>query len=168
MNLRRWQMVNCVVRWRPSGGRGEYEVVPSQALAGRRVILRIDTLGVDIPAEVTGTISQGKPRLRKDQPNNRSKLHLVPLVMAIARLPDPAREDKTGTVDWPLENKSFVVSHMKFEIVSHDESSAVLRPVSAQVLHSNNVFDCSAAPQSWLLRGVKTAGRKRRPLALHL
>ncbi|MCH8275634.1 MAG: HNH endonuclease [Armatimonadetes bacterium] len=110
-------------------------------MVNRRVTLRVDQLGVDIPAEITGTISQGKPRLRKDQPNNRSKLHLVPLVMAIARLPDPTREDKTGTVEWPLENKSFVVSHMKFEIVSDDGSSAVLRPLSARILHSDNAFD---------------------------
>src|SRR5690349_21031078 len=91
---------SCTVRWRPSGGRGEYEVVPAQALVGREILIRIPELNVTIPTETTGTISQGKPRLRKRDSNNRSKLHLVPLVMAIARLPDPAREDKTGSVAW--------------------------------------------------------------------
>lgn len=134
-------MADCTVRWRPSGGRGEYEVVPSHALVDRRIILRVDALGADVPAEITGTISQGKPRLRKDQPNNRSKLHLVPLVMAIGRLPDPAREDKIGTVGWPLESKAFIVSHMQFEIVSDDGKNAILRPLNARILHSEKAID---------------------------
>ena len=134
-------MVKCVIRWRPSGGRGEYEFVPSGVLVGRGVTIRIDQFGVDIPSETVGTVSQGKPRLRKLEPNNRKKLHLVPLVMAIARLPDPAREDKAGTVTWPLENKEFVVSHMLFDVVEDDGSVAVLKPLEARILHSAHVID---------------------------
>lgn len=131
----------CTVRWRPSGGRGEYEVVPSQALVGRDISLRIPQLGITIPTETTGTISQGKPRLRKKDSNNRSKLHLVPLVMAAARLPDPAREDKTGKAVWPLENKGFLVSHMDFQIAESDVKRVVLVPIAARILHSDESID---------------------------
>ena len=110
-------------------------------MVGRRVTLRLDAPGLNIPAEIVGTISQGKPRLRKDEPHNRTKLHLVPLVMAIARLPDPAREDRAGTAKWPLENKNFTVSRMKFDVVSDDGAMAVLRPLSARILHSGKLLD---------------------------
>src|ERR1700694_1724599 len=110
-------MASCVVRWRPSGGRGEYEFVPSTALAGKSIVLRIPELSIDIPTDVVGTISQGKPRLRKKHPNDRTRLHLVPLVMAVAQVPSPARKDKLGTVQWPLEHKHFIVSQMDFDIV---------------------------------------------------
>jgi hypothetical protein len=96
---------------------------------------------LDIPAEATGTISQGKPRLRKDEPNNRAKLHLVPLVMALARLPDPAREDKGDAVSWPLKNKGFIVSEMEFDVLSDDGTTVTLAPLSAHILHSDRVFD---------------------------
>ncbi len=134
-------MTKCVVRWRPSGGRGEWEAVPAQALVGRQIVVRMERLGAEIPAEVAGTVSQGKPRLRKLEPNNRNKLHLIPLVMALARLPDPAREDTSGTVIWPLRNKGFIVSEMEFEIISDDGASVVLKPLTAKILHSNRTFD---------------------------
>lgn len=127
--------------WRPSGGRGEYEFVPSTSLVGRRVTIRIPELSVQIDSEVTGTISQGKPRLRKDEPNNRQKLHLVPLVMAAARLPDPAREDKLGKVSWPLENKAFIVSEMDFSIAHDDGTTTILEPLAVHILHSSQVID---------------------------
>ena len=130
----------CTVRWRPSGGRGEYEVVPAGALTDQRISLLIPSLEVVIPTEITGTISQGKPRLRKDEPNNRSKLHLVPLVMAVARLPDPARQDKTHKATWPLENKGFLISHMDFEIVKQSAGTVVLKPLSARILHSDETI----------------------------
>lgn len=131
----------CTVRWRPSGGRGEYEFVPAESLVGRRITVQLPSFGTEIPAEVTGTVSQGKPRLRKDDGNDRSKLHLVPLVMAAARLPDPAREDKTGKASWPLENKGFLISHMDFEIVARTANTATLRPMTARILHSDEAID---------------------------
>lgn len=134
-------MAKCAVRWRPSGGRGEYEFVPSESLVDRRVEVLFDPLKVQIDSEVTGTISQGKPRLRKKEPNNRNKLHLVPLVMAVAQLPDPAREDVTGKVEWPLADKSFIVSEMEFDVVSDNGSVAVLAPLRAHILHSDKVID---------------------------
>lgn len=133
-------MKTCEVHWRSSGGRGEFEYLPSTSLTGREVVLRLDQFGVDMPAEVFGQTGarQGKPRLRKFDKNNRKKLHLISLVMAIARLPDPAREDKTGAVSWPLEDKNFVVSGTKFEIVDDDGKTAVLRPLNAVIKHAED------------------------------
>ena len=107
----------------------------------RRIALAFPALNAEIEADITGTVSQGKPRLRKDEPSNRKKLHLVSLVMAVARLPDPAREDKTHKAVWPLENKGFLISHMEFEIVQRTADNATLRPLSARILHSDETID---------------------------
>lgn len=131
----------CSIRWRPSGGRGEFEVTPTQRLADKRIFVRVPALNIDIDSETHATISQGKPRLRKYSANDRSKLHLVQLVMALARLPDPAREDKTGTVSWPLEGKQFVIASMDFDIVEETTETVVLEPLNAKVLHSPQVID---------------------------
>ena len=90
-----------------------------------------------MPAEVRGVHAQGKPRLRKNDSNNRSKLHLPQLVMAIAGLPEPGREDKGGPVQFPLENKQFVMDEMDFDIVEDDSMSVVLAPLRVSVLHSD-------------------------------
>lgn len=134
-------MARCSVRWRPSGGRGEFEFVPAAALLDRRIRVVADQLRADIDSEVYGAKMQGKPRLRKVHSNDRSKMHLVQLVMAMARLPEPAREDKTGTVDWPLEDGKFVVSSMDFQIVSDDAAMVTLRPLYADILHSDTKLD---------------------------
>jgi 5-methylcytosine-specific restriction protein A len=113
-------------------------------LEGRRIFVRIPQLLAEIDAEITALIRNGKPRLRKDDSNNRHKLHLVPLVMAAARLPYPAREDRLGTVQWPLEHRSFIVSEMEFELVSSDRQRAVLVPLTAHILHSDRTIDLQA------------------------
>ena len=122
-------MATCDVHWRPSGGRGEFEFVPADTLDGRSINVWFEPLGVMIPAEVMGLKVQGKPRLRKFDKHNRNKLHLPQLVMAVARLPEPAREDKTHTVVFPLENKSFVMDIMRFDIMDNDGNTVVLAPV---------------------------------------
>lgn len=136
-------MAICTVRWRSSGGRGEYEAVQSTALLGREIYVRIPSVGVDVPSEVRVKVSagQGKPRLRKNDSNDRSKLHLVPLVMALARLPDPAREDKHKGSVWPLEEKNFIVSSMDFEVIASDSNKVVLQPTVAHILHSDQVIN---------------------------
>ena len=130
-------MTTCSVRWRPSGGRGEFEFVPADSLVDREIHVDFEALKLQIPAEVTGVHAQGKPRLRKRESNNRRKLHLPQLVMAIAGLPEPARSDKGGSVQFPLENKQFVMDEMDFEIVDDDGMSVVLAPLRVSVLHSN-------------------------------
>lgn len=99
-------MAKCSVRWRPSGGRGEFEFVPADSLVGRNISVDFGALKVRVNAEVEGLHVQGKARLRKFEKNNRSKLHLPQLVMAVACLPEPAREDKGGSVLFPLETSS--------------------------------------------------------------
>ena len=84
-------MTTCEVHWRPSGGRGEFEFVPADSLMDRAIVVDFDHLNIRIDAEVSGRSAQGKPRLRKQEPNNRRKLHLPQLVMAVAALPEPAR-----------------------------------------------------------------------------
>lgn len=132
-------MTDCAVRWRPSGGRGEYEFVPAGALEDREVLVSFEPLGVTIPAEVRGVNapSQGKPRLRKFDKNDRSKLHLPPLVVAVARLPAPRREDLTHQATFPLENKGYVLDEMEFEIAEDDGDRVTLVPLRMKILNSD-------------------------------
>lgn len=129
-------MATCTVRWRPSGGRGEFEFVPADSLEDRVINIFVEPLSLTIPAEVMGVRAQGKPRLRKADRNNRRKLHLPQLVMAVARLPEPAREDVTHEVIFPLENKSFIMDSMDFDIIEDDSITATLAPLRVSVLHS--------------------------------
>ena len=130
-------MTTCSVRWRPSGGRGEFEFVPADSLLNRKISVDFEALNLQMPAEVSGVHAQGKPRLRKHESNNRRKLHLPQLVMAVAGLPEPARQDKGHPVQFPLENKRFVMDEMDFDIVEDDGMSVVLAPLRVSVLHSD-------------------------------
>ncbi len=130
-------MTTCSVRWRPSGGRGEFEFVPADSLLDREIRVDFEALNLQIPAEVSGVHAQGKPRLRKHESNNRNKLHLPQLVMAVAGLPEPARQDKGYPVQFPLENKRFVMDKMDFDIVEDDGMTVVLVPLRVSVLHSD-------------------------------
>ena len=130
-------MDTCSVRWRPGGGRGEFEFVPADSLLNRNITVDVQALGVRIPAEVRGVRAQGKPRLRKFDRNNSKKLHLPQLVMAVAGLPEPARSDRSGSVEFPLENKAFMVSAVEFDVVDKGESTIVLAPSRVSILHSD-------------------------------
>jgi hypothetical protein len=100
-----------------------------------------EPLDLTIPAEVMGVRAQGKPRLRKADSNNRQKLHLPRLVMAVARLPEPARQDKSPTVSFPLENRGFAMGDMDFDIFTDDGMTATLAPLRVSVLHTEVVID---------------------------
>lgn len=130
-------MTTCAVRWRPSGGRGEFEYVPADALLDREIVVDFGPLGVRIKAEVRGVQAQGKPRLRKFDKHNRKKFHLPQLVMAVAALPEPARSDLHHGVTFPLENKSFVMDEMDFDVIEDDGLTIVLEPLRVSVLHTN-------------------------------
>lgn len=130
-------MATCEVRWRPSGGRGEFEFVPADTLQDRTINVLFEPLDLLIPAEVVGRNVQGKPRLRKIEKNNRKKFHLPQLVMAVARLPEPAREDKAHAAPlFPLENKSFVMDSMCFDIITDDGITATLAPLWVTILNA--------------------------------
>ena len=134
-------MATCSVRWRSSGGRGEFEYVPADSLENRKLELFFEPLDLTIPAEVEAVKAQGKPRLRKLEKNNRKKFHLPQLVMAVARLPEPAREMTVETVSFPLENKSFVMDAMDFDIVADDGTIATLAPLRVSIRNSNFQID---------------------------
>lgn len=129
-------MTTCEVHWRPSGGRGEFEFVPADSLMDRDVHVDFDQFGIRIDSEVSGRLAQGKPRLRKREANNRRKLHLPQLVMAVAALPEPARSDQHA-LSFPLENKAFVIDQMDFDVIEDDGMTAVLAPLRVSVLHSD-------------------------------
>lgn len=129
-------MTTCEIHWRPSGGRGEFEFVPADSLVDRDVHVDFDHLGIRINAEVSGRLAQGKPRLRKREANNRRKLHLPQLVMAVAALPEPARSDQHALA-FPLENKAFVIDQMDFDVIEDDGITAVLAPLRVSILHSD-------------------------------
>lgn len=125
------------VRWRPSGGRGEFEFVPAHSLEERDISVDFGALNILMKAEVLGRHLQGKPRLRKHERNNRSKLHLPQLVMAVSGLPEPAREDKGDDIQFPLENGQFVMDSMDFKIIEDDGMSVVLAPLRVSILRSD-------------------------------
>lgn len=129
-------MATCSIRWRSSGGRGEFEYVPADSLEGAELKVFIEALDITMAAEVRAVKAQGKPRLRKFDKNNRRKMHLPQLVMALARLPEPAREDNHGPLSFPLENKAFVMDAMDFDIVENDGITAVLAPLRVSILHT--------------------------------
>lgn len=130
-------MTTCSVRWRSSGGRGEFEYVPAESLEGREIFVFFEPLNVLIPAEVRAVKAQGKPRLRKFDKHNRKKLHLPQLVMAVSRLPEPAREDTLHEVAFPLKNKSFVMDAMDFDIIDDDGITATLAPLRVSIRNSD-------------------------------
>ena len=132
-------MESISVRWRPSGGRGEFEYVPANSLEDREINVFFEALNLTIPAEVRGVNvkSQGKPRLRKFDRNNRKKMHLPQLVMAVARLPEFRREDHHVPLVFPLENKSFVMDAMDFDVIDDDGLTVTLAPLRVSILHTD-------------------------------
>ena len=132
------------IRWRPSGGRGEYEHVPSDIIMDRRVIVDpVSVADAQIATDVTGRLRDGKPRIRRDSPNDKSLLNIAPLITALALLPSPRRED-TGSVTLPLRDNEFVVSSITFNASYNDNGDAVCTPLRLQVLHDQspiNIFD---------------------------
>lgn len=128
------------VRWRPSGGRGEYEFVPSDILLGKRLIVEaISVPAAFVETDVTGHIRDGKPRLRRDDPNDRSKLNVPPLVAALAWLPAPRREDNRP-LKLPLAEKEYVASSITFD-VNVDGNIAFASPLSMRALHYEYEID---------------------------
>ncbi len=156
-------MESISVRWRPSGGRGEFEYVPADSLADRDINILFEALNLTIPAEVRGVNvqPQGKPRLRKFDKHNRKKLHLPQLVMAVARLPEPRREDRHAPLLFPLENKSFVMDAMDFDVIDDDGITVTLAPLRVSILHTDfkvDLQDRFAAIAADIVETDKVAG----------
>lgn len=104
------------------------------------ITIRVPQYGVDVPSEVAGRRKDGKPRLRKDEPNNRQKLHIDTLVTALAKLPEPSRVFQHRSI-WPLEEKGYVVDSIWCEIVETNATSATLVPKRLGILGSDKTID---------------------------
>jgi hypothetical protein len=129
------------IRWRPSGGRGEYEHVPQGVLLGRQIIVNtISVPGGYITTDAWGRIKDGKPRIRREHPNDRTLLNVHQLVAALALLPDPRREDIGGVV-LPLRDKGYIISAITFLADPADGQQAICTPQRLRVLHDNNEID---------------------------
>jgi hypothetical protein len=129
------------VHWRPSGGRGEYEHVPQDLLLGRNILINpISVAGATLATDVWGRIKDGKPRLRREDPNNRTILNVAPLIAALALLPDPMREDK-GELVLPLRDKGYVIRTVTFGVEQITNNRAVCTPHRLRILHDSNVID---------------------------
>jgi len=136
------------IKWRPSGGRGEYEHVPGDVLMDRRIVIEPVSNGGDlIRTDVWGRQKDGKPRLRRENPNDRSLLNVPPLIAALALFPDPMREDK-GVVSLPLRDKGYVLSSVTCHVEYAANGDAICTPLRMQVLHDASVIDLAARLKS--------------------
>lgn len=137
-------MAQVEVRWRPSGGRGEFEHVPSDVLMDRRIAIATSpTIDQAVFTDVRGQRRDGKPRLRRDDQYDRTMLNVPNLVAALALLPDPRRED-TGNLALPLRDDGYVVSALTFDADLAGDDFAVCTPLRMQVLHDPSVIDIAA------------------------
>ncbi|MEI2796162.1 HNH endonuclease [Pseudoxanthomonas sp. F11] len=139
------------IRWRPSGGRGEYEYIAKNLnVLGKRIDIVVPGIESIIATDVSFRIKDGKPRLRREKPNDRSLLNVPPLVAAIAALPTPRREDQEGKVSFPLSDKSYVVDEVLFEVVHQDETRIVAKPVLLKPRNSDSYIDIEARVEDML------------------
>lgn len=136
-------MARVDVRWRPSGGRGEYEFVPADAFLGKKIVIDVRSVpGGYVETDVSGYIRDGKPRLRREAPNDRSLLNVPPLVAALAWLPAPRREDK-GYLKLPLADKEYVAASISFDVAISGDT-AFARPLELKALHYEYPIDIDA------------------------
>lgn len=132
------------VRWRPSGGRGEYEHVPADILHERNVqLVPLVSDGVLIRTDVWGRKKDGKPRLRREKQNDHTILNLPQLVAALALLPDSIREDR-GNAIFPLKHKGYVISSIAFDVEQEGEARARCTPLRMRILHDGGEIDLTA------------------------
>lgn len=143
------------VSWRPSGGRGEYEYqCDDPSVLHKHLAVEVPLLGITIPTDVQCDFVDGKPRLRRDDPNDRKHLNIPPLIAAIAGLPGPRREDK-GATTFPLADKKYVMATILCEVSAKQGNIIVLKPTALKPLHSPDYIDVeeriaaiyTAAPQ---------------------
>ncbi len=96
--------------------------------------------GVVIETDVSGLIRDGKPRLRRANPNDRTRLNVSSLIAALALLPDPIREDR-GVVKLPLREKSYVIKSMTFDVNTNYAGVAICTPLTLKILHDSSELD---------------------------
>lgn len=118
------------IRWRPSGGRGEYEYIARTIdVRDKRVVVQVPIVRTRTETDVTCRFLDGKPRLRREDANNRDMLNVPPLVAAMAGLPEPARSKQLHTA-YPLSDKGYAVNTITFDVVEVNEIEVVVEPTS--------------------------------------
>src|SRR5262249_29474431 len=95
----------------------------------------------DITTDVRFDFKDGKPRLRRANPNDRSVLNVPQLVAAIAGLPESRREDTEGSVSFPLQPKGYVIGAISCDVRSEDAKTVVLEQRSLLPLHVDDAID---------------------------
>lgn len=114
----------------------------------RRILVNsLAVPGAYIETDVWGRQKDGKPRLRRENPSDRSLLNVPPLIAALALFPDPMREDK-GSVALPLRDKGYVVSNIRCHVEYASNGDAICTPLRMQVLHDPSVIDLFARLRS--------------------
>lgn len=120
------------IRLRPSGGRGEYELVGSHgSVRGSDLYgLKLEfDLGLDlrIPLYAVANVHDGKPRIRLDDQHADSQAAIV--IAALLLMPQPIREiRKTLGTAAAVDFQRCAFSTIAVDVVSRTATTAVLRP----------------------------------------
>ena len=104
------------------------------------MVVAVSVPGAYLTTDAWGRIRDGKPRIRRENPNDRSLLNVPALMAALALLPDPIREDKGGVV-LPLRDKGYVISAISFLAENADDQRVICTPQTLRVLHDNSEID---------------------------
>lgn len=122
------------IRFRQSGGRGEYEVSNCQGFSfeeiqNRRIILRLDDR--ECPTHVTPKKVDGKPRLRLDNGNDRkNQSHLSSILARYLLLPNPTRTVTHLDGMHPILRDDQYILEVRLALRSIGRSSIIAEPVS--------------------------------------
>lgn len=148
------------IAFRPSGGRGEYE------LAGRQGELHVQDLfgvlmfieilpGVVINARSHCILTDGKPRIRQRQKYKNA--HPASLIAAAMMLPLPRRERGLTHGDILLKRREFVIQTIRIDVV-RSSTSVLIRPVIVRVENADDLrLDISFAERMARVLRVWTA-----------
>ena len=126
------EAVTLSIHKRPSGGRGEYELVGRQ---GPRVAS--DYLGVTFvletpwgarPSNVRVELQGGKLRMRQVAP--RRDGHLAPQLASLLLMPPPTREEDRISRALPIMIDQRYILDIDIEVLSRSSDTAVIRPTA--------------------------------------
>lgn len=118
-------------RWRPSGGRGEYEIAESHGsitpydLLGREIVVTRGSRYPAGPTDITLREQGGKLRLRLRRPQRT--IHLHRQIRSLLLLPRPRRDDSHLHSGWPVAtHDGYILRQLHFADVAFDPDRAVV------------------------------------------
>ena len=156
------------IKWRPSGGRGEYEYITAAEVEGRALHLLVPVLGSVIVTDVRFRVLDGKPRLRRDDPNDRSVLNVPPLVACMCALPVP-RRSLTAEIDPHVFNPdSFVVDTVDCFIKDRSKDRVLLEPISLLPRGMDSSHEIDVAGRVAALVALESGSLPVKELLAHL